>query len=259
MSTSTPTKEITSKSAKWDDKTDSLLIESYKVVVSKPDMIAAGGKSLKSKGWKLILKKFNCTNNITEVNQLQSRWKRMKHDYSDYKWLVENFSGTGFFGLDDAKWAELDSIKRPSNLKLSRFRDSAFEYYDAIGEICGDAIADGKYIRGSRELESTPNKNNQLISEAEINTTEDENNCDDKTQQTTEKTVVTAAQKRAKLINEQHKKNRKRKELHDEERMKIKKSNAETLQTMSNTMNMMMQLFAHQNNLAHLLPQDGDE
>ncbi|KAG9410035.1 hypothetical protein AC1031_018071 [Aphanomyces cochlioides] len=101
-----------SAQAKWNEDMDKLLVQECRQQASKADMIAAGGKALKCKAWDSILHVFNGRNNINNVVKLQSRWTRLKTDYSDYKWLCEHFSGTGFFGLDDDKWNELDSLPR---------------------------------------------------------------------------------------------------------------------------------------------------
>ncbi|CAK4676590.1 hypothetical protein LEN26_018177 [Aphanomyces euteiches] len=228
-----------SAQAKWNEDMDKLLVQEYRQQASKADMIAAGGKALKRKAWNSILHVFNGRNNINNVVKLQSRWKRLKTDYSDYKWLCEHFSGTGFFGLDDDKWNELDSLSRSKTNMLSRFRHGPFIHYEAIGQICGDSMADGSYIRGTDDEPLFETEQSCVETATDDLETSNGLSLDTAIEDSFN---LTATQRRAKLINEAHVNARKRKHVNDELRNDIRKTNSETLKAMSATMNAMLEI-----------------
>ncbi|CAK4257989.1 unnamed protein product [Aphanomyces euteiches] len=68
----------------------------------------SGGKNLRMAGWNAILVDFK-EHGITTAAQLQSKWRRLKADWTDYGFL-KNMSGYGE-GLTDEKWNELDATK----------------------------------------------------------------------------------------------------------------------------------------------------
>ena len=74
-----------------------------------------------------MLKLLNASDNSTyETKFVESKWKRLRTDYSDYDFLI-NVSGFGRNehdnGPSEDKWNELDESRGPSQLKKSRFKN----------------------------------------------------------------------------------------------------------------------------------------
>ncbi len=107
----------------------------FKNVSYQARLVASGGKNLRAAGWRKVLEELNKARNITTIEQLQSKWRRLKSDWVDYYFLC-NLSGFGD-GLDDDKWKELDA--RPGKLKLSRFRFAPFVHFDDMSILIGDS------------------------------------------------------------------------------------------------------------------------
>ncbi|CAK4135467.1 unnamed protein product [Aphanomyces euteiches] len=166
-------------------------------------------------GWNAILVDFK-EHGITTAAQLQSKWRRLKADWTDYGFL-KNMSGYGE-GLTDEKWNELDATK--GKLKLSRFKDKPFVHWDTMSAVIGDTMATGLCDDDESEL-----------SEAQLG-------------------VLSAAQKRAKVLY-QLKKNRKRKAPQESDpgrdlRMK-------TLMDISSSLGNLVKLYATKNDLSSVL------
>ncbi|CAK4831234.1 unnamed protein product [Aphanomyces euteiches] len=175
----------------------------------------SGGKNLRMAGWNAILVDFK-EHGITTAAQLQSKWRRLKADWTDYGFL-KNMSGYGE-GLTDEKWNELDATK--GKLKLSRFKDKPFVHWDTMSAVIGDTMATGLCDDDESEL-----------SEAQLG-------------------VLSAAQKRAKVLY-QLKKNRKRKAPQESDpgrdlRMK-------TLMDISSSLGNLVKLYATKNDLSSVL------
>jgi len=93
--------------AKWSSQLEVTLISLYREAATSPRLVAAGGKSLKAAGWQTLLPKLtHVESSIKTKVQLETKWKRLKTDYTDYAQLM-GLSGFGA-GFDDAKWSELD-------------------------------------------------------------------------------------------------------------------------------------------------------
>jgi hypothetical protein len=93
--------------AKWNAELEVTLITLYREAAANPRLVAAGGKNLKAAGWQTVLPKLmHLEPSIKTKAQIETKWKRLKADYSDYAHLV-GLSGFGA-GFDDAKWSELD-------------------------------------------------------------------------------------------------------------------------------------------------------
>ncbi|KAH9124337.1 hypothetical protein LEN26_002973 [Aphanomyces euteiches] len=210
-----------SKSAKWTDELGAEFSSLYTEVAAKPDCIASGGKQLKSKGWSEILVRLAGKGNLKTTTQLQSRWKRLKEDYTDYKWLMLKFSGDGLVGLSNEAWAELD--ENPRNLPMSRFRDRPFRHYDIISDIVGDTMASGESIGGVPSSCTTP----ALLQLTEDETIEAQREVP--IESSSDSMTLIAAQKRKKLINECMKTKRQRKEEENSANLDLKRKNSDTL------------------------------
>ncbi|RHY26828.1 hypothetical protein DYB25_013739 [Aphanomyces astaci] len=224
------------KSAKWTDKLDAEFVVLYAEAAAKSVYVASGGKQLKSKGWSDLIVRLGGRGNITNASQLQSRWKRLKEDYVDYKWLMLKFSGDGLVGVSEDSWGELD--KHPRSMPLSRFRERPFLHYDAIAEIVGDAMAIGEYIRG------IPTAGAEMAASGVFDMSEPD------------VLSFSVAQKRRKLINDSMKQKRIERDEESAASLAIKQKNSDTLASMCATMQMMTKILAAKNNLQHLLDND---
>ncbi|KAH9100153.1 hypothetical protein LEN26_016128 [Aphanomyces euteiches] len=134
-------------SAKWTHELEVKLIALIKEVAAQPRLIASGGKNLRTAGWLQVLERFNGAGGITNIDQLQSKWRRLMADWSDFKFLT-GLSGYGD-EFDDSKWTELD--EKPGKLKLSRFRHAPFEHFDTMGSIIGGTVATGEHITSASQ------------------------------------------------------------------------------------------------------------
>ncbi|KAH9094481.1 hypothetical protein LEN26_018309, partial [Aphanomyces euteiches] len=195
MSTAKPP----SKSANWNDVLDSEFLRFYADVASRVEFVASGGKQLKSKGWHEILVRMQGKGNIIKSTQLQSRWKRMKEDYIDYRWLLLKFSGDGLVGLSNDAWKELD--EHPRAHPISRFRDRPFIHYNTMAEIVGDVMATGEFLRGMPSHDSL-SEDPPTTSEGAISNIQTVTNVNDLCSESDTLISLTAAQKRKNLVNE---------------------------------------------------------
>ncbi|CAK4067274.1 unnamed protein product [Aphanomyces euteiches] len=94
-------------SAKWTHELEVKFIALFKEVAAQPRLIASGGKNSSTAGWLQVLERLNGDGGITNVDQLQSKWRRLKADWSDFFKFLTGLSGYGDeFG--DSKWTELD-------------------------------------------------------------------------------------------------------------------------------------------------------
>ena len=226
-----------------------ILVESFirKVgeAATRARYVAAGGKNLKAIGWNWVLNELEGSGNLVNITQLQTKWKRLKTDYSDYDFL-KGLSGFGD-GFEDAKWAELD--ERPGKLKLSRFRNNPFTYYELFGAVVGDTMATGVNIQGINDIaqEFLPtlanNDDEQSSQESQSDITSDESSQGD----------LSAAEKRAKILH-QLKKNRKRRSLEqNDEANKIRQASYDTMTGIKSSLDMLVRIYAAKNNLSDMI------
>ncbi|KAG9415741.1 hypothetical protein AC1031_000119 [Aphanomyces cochlioides] len=178
------------------------------------------------------MKERNDIGNIREVEQLKSRWRRLNEDYIDYHWLTN----------------ELDKTGRKH--KLSRFRFEDFPYYDIMQSIVGDTMATGEFIRGSQDIRTS-----SLVARVfpTIEQADDERfDCDhddqlpnmEKTSANDVEKPLSAAQRRAEMIDEAMKKNRKRKALDDQVKLELRKQNSKSLADLAKSVKLMAHAFA---------------
>ncbi|CAK4077511.1 unnamed protein product [Aphanomyces euteiches] len=64
---------------------------------------------------------------------------------------------------------------------------------------------------------------------------------------------LSAAQKRAKLINDSMKSSRKRKHAENDEKMRLRKKNSASIESIANSISNMVQIMAAKNNVPHVL------
>ncbi|KAG9398788.1 hypothetical protein AC1031_014106 [Aphanomyces cochlioides] len=228
-------------SAIWSKQIDEEFLRHYQVVAAKPHMVASGGKSLKATGWNAILYKMKNIGNITSTEQLKTRWRRMKEEYSDYHWLMTQHSGGGRVGITSEQGEELD--QRNKKHKLSRFRYNDFPYYSILQRILGDTIATGSEGGEAQETLNGSEIHDEVEVRANLSSSEDGH--DDMNAPS----VLTTAKKRAKLINDAMKASKKRRILENDEKMKLRKQNVESIKSIAQSISSLVQIIAAKNNV----------
>ncbi|KAH9123435.1 hypothetical protein AeMF1_005569 [Aphanomyces euteiches] len=211
------------------------LIASYTRQARNPRYVASGGKNLRMAGWNAILVDFK-EHGIITAAQLQSKWRRLKADWTDYGFL-KNMSGYGE-GLTDEKWNELDATK--GKLKLSRFKDKPFVHWDTMSAVIGDTMASSELISSLDESLANANE----VSSAGL--------CDDDESELSEAQLgdLSAAQKRAKVLY-QLKKNRKRKAPQESD--PARDLRMKTLMDIPSSLGNLVKLYAAKNDLSSVL------
>ncbi|CAK4699435.1 hypothetical protein LEN26_001902 [Aphanomyces euteiches] len=173
----------------------------------------------------------------------------MKEDYSDYHWLMTQHSGGGLSGMSNEQWNELDS--RNKKHKLSRFRYAEFPYYSTIQKFVGDILATGEFISGPGDRhddDSGVANDRQLYGdELTVSNMSDESNDENNGGNV----HLSAAQKRAKLINDAMKSSRKHAE--NDEKMRLRKKNSASIESIANSISNLVQIMAAKNNVHHVL------
>ncbi|KAG9403188.1 hypothetical protein AC1031_006741 [Aphanomyces cochlioides] len=163
--------------ALWSTDMELSLIASYTRHARNKKFVASGGKNLRQAGWKAVLADLD-DDRITTAGQLQSKWRRLKADWNDY---------------------ELDATR--GKIKLSRFRAKPYLHCDAMSAVIGDSMANGENILPL----------SQCLSHDDENLTGESTQLDDIDDLGSYAGGdITAAQKRATVLNHL-KKNRKRK------------------------------------------------
>ncbi|KAH9056098.1 hypothetical protein Ae201684P_021836 [Aphanomyces euteiches] len=158
----------------------------------------------------------------------------MKEDYSDYHWLMTQHSGEGLSGMSNEQWTE-------------------FPYYSTIQKIVGDTLATGEFISGPGDRhddDSGVANDRQLYGdELTVSNMSDESNDENNGGNV----HLSAAQKRAKLINDSMKSSRKRKHAENDEKMRLRKKNSASIESIANSISNMVQIMAAKNNVPHVL------
>ena len=93
-----------------------ILVESFirKVgeAATRARYVAAGGKNLKAIGWNWVLTELEGSGNLVNITQLQTKWKRLKTDYSDYDFLK---------GLSDRKRRSLEQNDEANKIRQASY------------------------------------------------------------------------------------------------------------------------------------------
>ncbi|EQC40395.1 hypothetical protein SDRG_02292 [Saprolegnia diclina VS20] len=116
--------------ATWSRSLEVEFIAAIRVVARDPRLIATSGKNLRATGWRTVLATLGPhAPTLRDIDQLRSKWKRIKSDYTDYGYLLslEQFES----GLTDRRWADLDA-EHNGKQRLSRFRYEPFAHYDEM-------------------------------------------------------------------------------------------------------------------------------
>ncbi|KAG9405222.1 hypothetical protein AC1031_004330 [Aphanomyces cochlioides] len=223
-----------SSSARWTKEIDLEFLQHYAEAAGQPHFVASGGKSLKASGWNSVLAKMSNAGNISSVEQLKTRWRRMKEDYSDFHWLPTQHSGGSRSGMTSAQWAELDT--KGKKHKLSRFRYIDFPYNDIVQRIVGDTI-------GGSDLQTDDEAAN-IQTNVDFGDFSEEYRTSDDRRLESSGANLTAAQNRARLVNDAMKKNRKRKAMENEVKLELKRRNADSLASIAKDISNLVQLTA---------------
>ncbi|KAG9405575.1 hypothetical protein AC1031_003478 [Aphanomyces cochlioides] len=101
-------------SASWTRGLEAAFVSAVSDATKNPRFVASTGKNLRAAGWNSVLAQVSPKEpSIKTIDQLKSKWKRLKADYTDYHFLV-GLSGFGD-GFDDEKWRELDAGRNEEN------------------------------------------------------------------------------------------------------------------------------------------------
>ncbi|KAG9404558.1 hypothetical protein AC1031_004761 [Aphanomyces cochlioides] len=197
-------------SAAWTRGLEVEFISALCDATKNPRFVASTGKNLRAAGWQSVLAKMvQKEASIKTVEQLKSKWKRLKADYADYHFLVGLFGfGAGF---DGAKWQELDACRNATS-RLSRFRNDPYIHYDIMAMTLGDTMA-------TREGLSTLSDVLEATDDKEMNDDDDETILNTSLEADKPIDDLSRAQKRAKILHEL-KKNRKRKNTQEDNEIK---------------------------------------
>ncbi|CAK4090571.1 unnamed protein product [Aphanomyces euteiches] len=202
-------------------------------------------------GWQAILAKLDGRGNIVDINQLKNRWKRLKEDYVDYAWLEKKFSGDDLQGIDDAKWAELDEGRKH---KYSRFRFTPFRHYSVLDGIDGDSIANCEYMQSAADMRLCNEYANSSVLQSNVSASDESL---DHNQEGTVPETMTAAKRRAKLVNERMKANRKRKEVADKKNLELKSKMVKSIDGIRKTMDLFVKIMVHKAN--YVIDEEDDD
>ncbi|KAG9410990.1 hypothetical protein AC1031_019021 [Aphanomyces cochlioides] len=211
--------------AVWTTSMEMQLLSAFQKYAAMPKYVAAGGKNLRESGWQCVLKEMQDLG-IDKTSQLESKWRRMKIDFSDLTFLM-NLSGFGE-GFSNDKWEELDQSR--GKIKFSRFKDKPFLHYEAMASIIGDTMATGENIRPVAAA------SNDEETELQQPTTS----------QNLDHGDLTAAERRAKVLH-QLKQNKKKKR--DEAQNLASNKRLKIMEKLTNSVADLVKLYAMKNGL----------
>ncbi|KAH9097283.1 hypothetical protein LEN26_017164 [Aphanomyces euteiches] len=226
------------KPARWTQELDDEFVAYYVEIAGRAHDVVSGGKCLKNAGWQAILAKLDGRGNIVDINQLKNMWKRLKEEYVDYAWLVKKFSGDGLQGIDDAKWAE-------EFIKFESTSIHAFDLRHSVTTVYWMSAADMRLCNeyaNSSVLQSNVSASDESL---------------DHNQEGTVPETMTAAKRRAKLVNERMKANRKRKEVADRKNLELKSKMVKSIDGIRKTMDLFVKIMAHKAN--YVIDEEDDD
>ncbi|CAK4071280.1 unnamed protein product [Aphanomyces euteiches] len=154
-------------------------------------------------------------------------------------------------GIDDAKWAELDEGRKH---KYSRFRFTPFRHYSVLDGIDGDSIANCEYMQSAADMRLCNEYANSSVLQSNVSASDESL---DHNQEGTVPETMTAAKRRAKLVNERMKANRKRKEVADKKNLELKSKMVKSIDGIRKTMDLFVKIMVHKAN--YVIDEEDDD